>query len=591
MATRKDGPAQIHVSEAVIRQWIGEQSFQRGASYFRDGHIFNARRAANALKAECHGSSGGPYRVRATVDAGKIVDAYCSCPVGDGGHCKHVAALLLTALKRPDEVREVEETNAALERRSKEELIALIQQMLRRVPELESLLQVPLPTGSQSNRPVDPKVYQRQVAAAFRHAAYEWGAEHDSATQLSATVEIGDGFLAQGEVANAAAVYQAVAAGVTAHYAEFSDESGALGEVIQNAVDGLGSCLEATDLADADLREQLLNALFEVYHFDVDFGGVGLGDAAPGLILTHASAPEKEQVAQWVRAASQRRTGNEWSDNYHRQVYGGFLLDLTADQLDDEAYLQLCRETHRLNDLVERLLELKRVEEAAQEVARASDYELLRLADLFTRHKQDELVERLMRDRARTTKDLRVFEWLMKRGEQQGDAAGALEWARKLFDLQPSLVQYETLKKLALLLGTWQSLYDELLDALRRQKNFALLTQIYLEEKQIGAALASVEQMQASHPYFHSDLRLQVATQAEATHPREALRIYLSAAEQIIKARNRGRYAQAVQYLVHVRNLYQRLDDSVRWGNYLRQLKEDTKALRAFKEELAKAGL
>jgi uncharacterized Zn finger protein len=82
-----------------------------------------------------------------------------------------------------------------------------------------------------------------------------------------------------------------------------------------------------------------------------------------------------------------------------------------------------------------------------------------------------------------------------------------------------------------------------------------------------------------------------VAKQAEATHPREALRLYLRAAEQIIKARDRGRYEQAVQYLVRVRKLYERLDDSVTWGNYLQKLKEDTKAMRAFKEELAKAGL
>ena len=55
--------------------------------------------------------SGNLYRVQATVEKGKIVAADCSCLVGDGRHGKHIAALLLTWLNRPDDLREVEETN------------------------------------------------------------------------------------------------------------------------------------------------------------------------------------------------------------------------------------------------------------------------------------------------------------------------------------------------------------------------------------------------------------------------------------------------------------------------------------------------
>ena len=39
-----------------IRRWIGEQSFSRGASYYRHGAITNPRRSGMTLQAQCHGS-------------------------------------------------------------------------------------------------------------------------------------------------------------------------------------------------------------------------------------------------------------------------------------------------------------------------------------------------------------------------------------------------------------------------------------------------------------------------------------------------------------------------------------------------------
>ena len=248
-----------------------------------------------------------------------------------------------------------------------------------------SILEVPLPTGKRSRQKVNPETYRRQVAAAFRGMDYEYGVEDTIAQQIRATLAIGDGFVEQGDPANAQAVYEAVVDEVLEHYGSFHDESGKLASVVQDAVAGLGRCLEA-ELAETELRDQILRALFEVYRFDVNFGGVGLSDGVPGLILQHANAAEKKRVAEWVRAAMNSRAESEWSTNWHRQAYGRFLLELEADELDDEAYLRICREAHRLNDLGERLLTLNRADEAIQDTATASDYEMLGLADIFVQH-------------------------------------------------------------------------------------------------------------------------------------------------------------------------------------------------------------
>ena len=120
------------------------------------------------LKARCAGSRAEAYRLEVKLADTGIAEAYCSCPVGASGHCKHTVALLLAWLHRPEDFTEVEELDTALERRSKAELIALIKQMLRQEPELELLLGVPLPTGKRQ-APASPEAYRLQVNSVFRH--------------------------------------------------------------------------------------------------------------------------------------------------------------------------------------------------------------------------------------------------------------------------------------------------------------------------------------------------------------------------------------------------------------------------------------
>jgi hypothetical protein len=61
--------------------------------------------------------------------------------------------LLLTWRERPEAFGEAAEIDAALEGRSKDELIALVKQMLRLRPDLESLLEMPLPAGGSITAP------------------------------------------------------------------------------------------------------------------------------------------------------------------------------------------------------------------------------------------------------------------------------------------------------------------------------------------------------------------------------------------------------------------------------------------------------
>src|SRR6266702_6941637 len=94
------------ITEQDIRVLAGEQSFQRGERYFRNGAIFNPLRQGMILRAYCEGSRADPYRLQVNFDATGVTGAICSCPMGrqvvKGFYCKHVVALLLTWQEQPE---------------------------------------------------------------------------------------------------------------------------------------------------------------------------------------------------------------------------------------------------------------------------------------------------------------------------------------------------------------------------------------------------------------------------------------------------------------------------------------------------------
>ena len=103
-------PTIPEITAAAIRDRVGEQSYARGREYFKAGAIRDPRRQGMTLKAGCEGSRPSPYRVEVTFGRRGITAAGCSCPVGEGGYCKHVAALPLTWQVMPEAFVEVEES-------------------------------------------------------------------------------------------------------------------------------------------------------------------------------------------------------------------------------------------------------------------------------------------------------------------------------------------------------------------------------------------------------------------------------------------------------------------------------------------------
>ncbi|MGD2178197.1 MAG: hypothetical protein PVG71_10285 [Anaerolineae bacterium] len=78
---------------------------------------------------------------------------------------------------------------------------------------------------------------------------------------------------------------------------------------------------------------------------------------------------------------------------------------------------------------------------------------------------------------------------------------------------------------------------------------------------------------------------------AEQERPREAIRLYADAVNELIAARGRQNYATAATYLTRVRDLYRRLGEAPTWETYIARLLENNRRLRALRDELNKVGL
>lgn len=581
------------LTAAKVRDWVGERSARLGREYVEDGAVSDATIRGRKLCAKVQGTAYQPYRVSVTFDGdGVMTSADCSCPVGDGGGCKHVGAVLLAWADDPSSFEPVEPAHKRLEELDKPALIALIQQMLRREPDLEALLSMPLP-GTSPRGAAKPEQFRKQAVAAMRSAGGEWGWHRDAADALEAIIETGDAFLESGDAASAAAVFTGVVAALDDESLQ-EDEAGDIMGVVNGCAAGLARCLAVE--RDAKRRESILEAMFDIYLRDLDMGGVGIGDGVPEDMMKHASPEERRLVAVWVRDKIPD-ADRDWG----RKALGGFLLELEEDRLSDEAYLRACRQTGRSLDLIERLLKLNRDDEAINAIREMSDYELLQATDLLVESGRNAVAEELVNERSATSKDMRVFEWLRERAVEHKDDEAELKLVTKMYQLQPGLERYAQVRALAQRLGRWDALRPKLLAGLggqARTGESALLVEIALLEGDIDKALDLIKPRKRTSTWpgtlmwgWNPSLELKVAAAAEASRPEAAIDIYRRAAERRIEHRNRGGYREACGLLAKVKELQRGLARGATWDAYVADLRQRHKSLRALMQELETAGL
>ncbi|MDI6769628.1 MAG: SWIM zinc finger family protein [Anaerolineales bacterium] len=578
--------------ENDVENYIPDPYFQRGRNYYHSGAIFDTVRRGSCIEGYCEGSASEPYHVVVTLGEDGIAGDTCTCPM-DGG-CKHVVALLLAWVHKPKEFSERQPVNSALEGKTKDELIALVQAMLQRVPELERLLDLSMPgksgKGDQRRTRVDAETYRRQIRYAMRDAD-DWEAVFGIAREIGLVVDIGDGFADQEDWENAQIVYQTVLDEGLAHYMETQDE-GDIGSEIGRAVDGMGECLAAR-AGDTEARQAILASLFEVLKWDIGEGGLGMSDGVPELLQQHATIEDRAEIRKWIVAEIKNITGSEWSRDYRREAWGRLLLSFADDENVDE-FLEQAGKQGLHKPVFDKLIQLGRLDEAldvAQRHLTTTGWERLQAAQsLYEAGRQDDAL--VFAKAGLPDKDLRLAEWVAEEYARRGDTAGALELQLTRWQARPEMKLYETLEQLAKKLQQWEPLRPRLLAELEKSSHATLLADIYLRDQEWDAAWAVAEKARTSKlAWGWGNLLLHVAQVSDKHRPQKAIPVYLDAAERLIEKQGRKNYAAAAGYLHRARDLFSAMKRSDEWQKTIADLRQRHRNLPALQDELRKAGV
>ncbi len=523
-----------------------------------------------------------------------------------------------------------------LRKKSHEELLFLVEQLLERQPDIkpliELLIELPMPNASQqgktsgkaNTRTLNLSSIRKQLDGALYYAGGGWESAGLIATELSRLCGIGDGFAEAGEWANAQAVYAAVTGEAIARYEELEDEW-QIAAIIDDCTGGLALCLDTQHelpederLSAAD-REELLTALFESWKFGQDYGGIDTD--VVGTIMRNVTEEERKLVEEWLRQEISAGQASKWRN----QSLVGFLVKLQEEaHITNEDLIEEYRKAGLYKEVTEKLLQLGREDEALH-VA----YELLTdplevtwfaeklVADEARREQAVGLVERKLKEieqrpqgRTQDYDAVRGVEtyrsWLEKKYSAYGQAEQALNMARARFQAGPSEATYNSVQSASQLSGQpdtlWSTLRPELLAILEQQRKWGELVNIYLHEGEIMQALAALNQMEhasttSNYGYGYStryapeSYQIQVAKAAEEPYPEEAIMLYKRMVERLINARGRENYQQAVGHLTRIKRLYAKQGREEEWHTYITNLRNSTKSLRALKEELEKQGL
>src|SRR5437763_397209 len=197
-----------------------------------------------------------------------------------------------------------------LEQRDKAELIAIIQYMLRQEPDLQWLLQTPLPTASSRKASIDLELYRQQVLAALSAGDNQRKRKRGEVERrLTVIKTIADEFTAHEDYAAALTIYEVLVTEVIEHFNDYRDEYVAFSVILMGCIDGLDSCF-AGEEGNLEIRLRVLRTLFAIYRFYSD-GGMDLDEDIAGLLVGNTSPEERQVIAGWVQdALTQKAT---WS--------------------------------------------------------------------------------------------------------------------------------------------------------------------------------------------------------------------------------------------------------------------------------------
>jgi tetratricopeptide (TPR) repeat protein len=249
------------ITEDEIRSRFSEKTFYRGQAYFEDGHVATRAKKGDTLIGYVQGTLDYPYKVEATIT--DTIFCTCTCPVGI--NCKHGVALLLQWVNNRDLFVDCDRFLASLRKKSKEELIKIIQAVIEDDPVLASRL-------AFSEEVAHGKAPLETIIKRLSHMGRRFIDYYEVsgvAEELEDMKEVGNIFAEEGQFEDAVEVYLLlIEGGIDIFENGVDDSDGELGEAIIGCVEDFVRA--ATNLGE-DQKRGLIYRILNIMEVE-DYG-------------------------------------------------------------------------------------------------------------------------------------------------------------------------------------------------------------------------------------------------------------------------------------------------------------------------------
>ncbi len=587
----------LSLDQVGIQNYVGLSSFQKGKEYVLNQAIRQGKLKNHVLTALCQGHEFDPYRVEVILNSEGIQQSYCSCPIGIEGKCKHVAALLLTWVDSPDTFVDWENLKGNLQDYDASTLLELIDLLDDKIETSSDIIRA----FSRSLKAVkSPRLarYERRIDEAFHISEFPWyhpdeGGLTEIVFALDKIRSDADLLLKEGQIEEAICIDQSLIQQILNHLDDHLDPWENLSEELKRCVQSLSQALQHLDKRE-DLRLKVFQILFRLIEEQV-YREVNVGsEEAKEVILQHVRPTERDKIVAWIEAIQMHQLSAE------EQKYLGledFLIDLQKDILEPDVYLTYYRETGQVLKLVDSLLALGKVKEAMHAAKQKEwTFQTLPLANLFVKHHQEAIAEKLVLDFFQDHPGLQVLHWLKDFYQQRGNFEAALDAAKQILYLSPQFSYYQVVQNLGQKLKQWPALRQEIIQHFKDIPDELLQVEIYLDEKSIKEAIDAFKSISHLSYYSFKDmpyalLALRLAEMARSKYPRFSLQVYQDVVDHHIEERNRESYRRACEHLKTIQLIFADLQKMEEWEVYLKSLMQTYRRLKALKDEIYQAGL
>lgn len=346
---------------------------------------------------------------------------------------------------------------------TRDQLVALVERLVSRHPDLEDLVNLPLPGEV---RRADAASVHAHVTRILLAMGDDWRASSRAQYELYPIVAMGDDYRKQGLLEDARVVYQAVIGAILALYERIRDEESEIGGVVGDCVEGLGACLDAT--TEPRMREELLRDVYQVYWWDtLGHGGYGMDGPAEKVLLARASREERRLVAGWLRDALVAPSPS----NYGRQQVGALVVRLVGD-LQDPAEREATYRAARMDrELLDLLLEQGREDEALA-MLNAPGADLLRLADRLVAAGLGDRAVAMVNSHPAVLdhRSDHARDWLTKHGVPDMKAVDELAWKLHSFERTGNVGHWDALRAAAECLGRLEQVLPHAVAAVQTER-------------------------------------------------------------------------------------------------------------------------